>query len=191
MLIDWLFLKYNCLFLHVFRGFCRPIHEGGGGKEIHQAEETVGILGSTPLSEPVGLHCSGTGNTALCGVNTLQNKPVSVLLRASECKPRLFQALMRHFCDKASLFLRLTSTGRPCEQMLSTTWTWATWCLTALWLREWDNQQQRMCQSLGIFIQCALQCHDIIMFYFASEGSFSAMFFPLCHSATLTWGSIN
>lgn len=47
--------------VNVFRGFCCPFPEGRGGKGIHQAEETGRILGSTPLSEPVGLHRSGAG----------------------------------------------------------------------------------------------------------------------------------
>ncbi len=92
---------------YLLRGFCRPVREGRGGKGFHQTEETVGILGSTPLSEPVGLHRSGAGNAALCGVNT-HNKSVS---------------FKRHFYDKLSFLLRQTSTGRLYEQMLSTTWT--------------------------------------------------------------------
>jgi len=46
----------------VSRGFCCSFNEGRGSKAVHQAEKAGGILGSTPLSEPVGLHPSGTGN---------------------------------------------------------------------------------------------------------------------------------
>lgn len=37
------------------------------------------------------------------------------------------------------LSLRLMSTGQPSEQMPSSTWIWATWCLTALWQSKWHN----------------------------------------------------
>lgn len=58
-----------------FRDFCCPLHETGGGEAIHPAEETVRTLGPTPLSEPMGLHRSRTGDTVPCGVNS-QDEPV-------------------------------------------------------------------------------------------------------------------
>lgn len=66
--ILFVFVLYTTTILYyilLFRGFCRPLRGGRGGKEIHQTEKTVRVLGPAPLPEPVGLHHSGTGKTAL------------------------------------------------------------------------------------------------------------------------------
>lgn len=51
------------VFLTLLRGISCSLCEGGRGQEVHQAEETVRILGSIPFPEHVGIHRSGTGDS--------------------------------------------------------------------------------------------------------------------------------
>lgn len=99
----------------VCRGFCCPRHEGTRGKAVHQAEETSRILGSTPLSEPVGFHHSGAGSPP----PSLHQYPQDFTICGNVC------------C------FRQMSTGPASGLRLSTTWTWVTWCLIPLLLSEY------------------------------------------------------
>lgn len=56
-----------------------------------------------------------------------------------------------------SLYSRLMSTGQLFVQMPSTTWTWVTWCLTALWQREYAIQigdHLHVLQYLNSYYSC-------------------------------------